>query len=46
MQAITGNLGEYPPQNRTDIQKHELFKYLGQVGKTMEWNPFKVRLQV
>lgn len=46
LQAVTGNLGILPPDNRTDIERGKLFGYLNQVGQVMEWNPFKVSQSV
>lgn len=42
-EAVTGNLGELPPGNRTDLEKGELWQYISTVGGGgMRWNPFKV----
>lgn len=43
-EGVTGNLGELPPRNATDLGGRELWSYLDKVsGGGMRWNPFKVR---
>ncbi len=43
-EGVTGNLGERPPENRTDLDGRQLWNYLDTVsGGGMRWNPFKVR---
>lgn len=43
-EGVTGNLGERPPDDRTDLAGRELWSYLDKVsGGGMRWNPFKVR---
>jgi len=42
-EAVTGHLGPLTPNNRTDLENHELWSYLNSVGQGgMRWNPFKV----